>query len=395
MPRLWWCVALAVQLATSGCLGQPPGGGGGPDAGELLDGGAAGQDGSIGSWDHLLYVSPNALPSPSLAIELLDGDYTFATDEPMWTGPGTPDMPSYVVVSQDDVELLVLSIDSLVIGATSSLRFTGSRPVMIVAWDDIDITGRIDVSSYPGDGSEAAGSPYGSCVATVSPGDGVGGTGGAMQGGGGAGGPSEGTAGPGGPGGIGVPAFPRGGCPGSDGANADSLLGRGGRAGGAVVLAALDTLTITGGIYAGGEGGGGGKMTDVVNYGGGGGGSGGLIVLQADTLRLMGSADLMAKGGGGGGGGGLAGQGDVGGAGYAPAAARGNWSAGGTGGTEGGGNGGVGGPNPANGLNGGSGNAGANGGGAGGGGGAGFILLRTPSLTLDGTETIMPAAIAL
>lgn len=97
----------------------------------------------------------------------------------------------------------------------------------------------------------------------------------------------------------------RGGCPGGiggGGANDVTSLGpAGGSSGGAVYLIAGDAITLTGHVFASGEGGRARSGSTGFMDGGAGGGSGGMIGLNAPTITIAG---IVAANGGAGSGGG-------------------------------------------------------------------------------------------
>jgi hypothetical protein len=276
----------------------------------------------------------------------------------------------------------MISGTTITLPAGTKIIASGSRPLLLVAYDSIDLQGTIDVSSRrtptefvgasaddsrctPAAGSEAA----------------VGGTGGA-------GGSFQYFGGPGGAAGATASAQPtpaptpvalHGGCDGAPGGGfAAATGGATGHSGGAVYLIAQHSITLgdAAQLLANGEGGGKGAA----GAGGGGGGSGGMIVLDAPTITLGTGALVLAEGGGGGGGGDagdsasdggecLATPGASGGAATAPA------GAGGTGGAASAGAAG-------------HDNATTSTGGAGGGGGASGVVLMFGQMM--GTATISP-----
>ncbi len=250
------------------------------------------------------------------------------------------------------------------------LHATGSRPLVLVGTDTIEVGMLLDVSSQAGVSPSGAGALGGACGTNHTPG----------ATGGGPGGSFSGIAGPGGNGlttAAGTqprPTLLRGGCPGSNGYGATN----GGTPGGGVYLIAGTSITIASGgrIDASGAGGGGGTP---VGNGGGGGGSGGMIVF--DAPMIMNGGDVFASGGGGGEGGDTA-TGNPG----DQATSSQAGAAGGTNGTTVGGDGGIGSFQTTR-----AGGAGFGGGGGGGGGGgaAGFILVYGAS-SIMGAGNIAP-----
>lgn len=208
-------------------------------------------------------------------------------------------------------ELCVRAAATITIG--TAVRFSGSRPLVLLATDTITVTaaGTLDVSSFRND--VGAGGNTGTCAdgGTGSPNP----SNGSKAGAGGGGGGGFGT--PGGSGGAGKNVGGgasggttsltqiRGGCRGARGGTSSvGPGGDGGNGGGAVYLIAGTSITIDGTLKANGSGGRGGPN----KAGGGGGGSGGLIAFDAPAVTIGGT--LIANGGGGGegGGGGQAGD---------------------------------------------------------------------------------------
>jgi hypothetical protein len=206
----------------------------------------------------------------------------------------------------------------------------GSRPLVLVAADQITVSNVLDVSSTWG-GRSGAGNQSSLCTTPseggFDSGGGGGGAGGSFSTKGGDGGtgdtnnnhPPAGSP-PGGAAGNAqaVPTFLRGGCQGSKGGEGDaandgtSVGGPPGLGGGAVALVAGTRISVPGAIYASGSGGGttagdGSCATNNGGYeqGGGGGGAGGMILLEAPTIDVPGK--IAANGGAGGGGGGCRG----------------------------------------------------------------------------------------
>jgi len=227
-----------------------------------------------------------------------------------------------ILTQTDGREVCVLAATSIsVIGVVTA---TGSRPLVLAASSSITvaITGVIDVSST-GTRTGAGANYDPTCqMATFRANGGEGDSGG---GGGGAGG---GFGSPGANGGLGddndnqppsphkgvpglagaqqpVPAVLRGGCPGGSGGgganNTTSVGPPGGASGGAVYLIAGDAITLTGHVFASGEGGRARSGATGFMDGGAGGGSGGMIGLDAPTISITG---IVAANGGGGSGGG-------------------------------------------------------------------------------------------
>ena len=264
-------------------------------------------------------------------------------------------------------------------GTTITLRSgvvvyaSGTRPLLLLAHDTIDIEGRIDVGSHRTPSEQIGASADDPRCATPTGGsDPVGGGGGAggsftfFGGGGGAvgaipdGQPVPGT----------TPVDLHGGCSGGKGGDYQGSGGGAiGHSGGAVYLMAGTSITLgtDADLLANGEGGG----KAGTGAGGGGGGSGGMIVLDAPRIMLSTGTRVVAEGGGGGGGGDLgSGAGDgfdgagpiaaIGGAAASPAGTGGPGSV-----ASGGGNGGDGPIDPTT----------STGGGGGGGGASGHVIV--------------------
>jgi hypothetical protein len=277
----------------------------------------------------------------------------------------------------------VIAYVDITIGAP--VEAYGSKPLMIVATHDLEITaaGLVDVSANGSlDGAGAAGT----ACAFGTPGMvGGGGAGGTFAGVGGVGGSSDGPGGLSAATGMTNPPSVRGGCPGSSGGgNGGGIAGGGG---GAIVLIAGNSLAVSGPVYArGGQGEGGG-----MSAGGGGGGSGGLIVLDGQQMNV--SSSLIAGGGGGGGGGSSEAAGGSGTVTFINGSpGQGGYPGASTGGTVGAGRGGAGSGALVMVLDGQGGFPGAVGGfgGGGGGGGAGVIRIKGPFA--NQSATIVPPA---
>lgn len=199
-------------------------------------------------------------------------------------------------------DLCVVSAATINAGA---MTVQGSKPLVLIATNTINVTGEVDASSSI-TGSIGPSANGAGCTVT---------TGGAQtQGGGGGGGGGFGALGGKGGGGAGGGAFGpagatinvmqiRGGCPGGKGGDGETGTGGTiGASGGAIALLAGTSITInnTGAVYASGAGGGAGSPSGANRGAGGGGGSGGLIVLEAPSITVSGT--VTANGGGGGGG---------------------------------------------------------------------------------------------
>ncbi|HEX3764759.1 MAG TPA: hypothetical protein VHW23_38955 [Kofleriaceae bacterium] len=283
--------------------------------------------------------------------------------------------------------LCVLAGSTITFGGR--LRATGTKPLVLLATDSINVNATIDVGSHRGMTPDSgAGSDPAVCstMAGTAPTVGGGGAGGSFVAPGGAGGVSALNNSTGGTPGTVVSLTNlalRGGCPGQDG---DGLgKGTGGHAGGAVLMIA-STIMIQGDILAGGEGG---DAASMNSSGGGGGGAGGTIWLDAPTVTNPLNNLVIANGGAGGEGSGMTNTGQPGQDGTTLGAAT-----GGHGSSPNGGDGGDGSSTTAAGA----GNAGAPGsvfmsapgGGGAGGGGAGIVKARVGAGVNLGTK-VSPA----
>jgi hypothetical protein len=338
------------------------------------------------------HFTPCDIPYPDPTPLVLDMPGVYELD----TGTGQLVDPDNQGVPYQGVQLgnsWVMSVESLQIAVGVTFRATGSRSLIIAAWDSITVDGVIDVSSNAAElGAGANPSACSTHAATPGAQD--------NDGGGGGGGGGFGT--PGGPGGDGfnnglqgaggnagnavtAPAVVRGGCAGADGADADQPggFGPGGAGGGAVQLTAQNAVTVDGDINAGGQGGDSADGAVGRRAGGGGAGSGGYIGLEAATVDVNAGATLAANGGGGGAGcnnnTGVDGQ----------DAQFDSTSA--AGGTCGDGSSGGEGAALDNSMTAAGGDTTARGGG-GGGGGVGFIIVRGGAINVNGGATVSPTA---
>jgi hypothetical protein len=331
---------------------------------------------------------------------------------------------SDVVVTQSDNTVVALwNLASLDLPADIAINIIGTKPLIIVSWDTLAVGGTLDAGSHTAeidadagiDSTVQLGAGASSAICTNLAGgpgtDGV--LSGGSGGGGGAGFKGTGAVGSigdagsgntaGGSGGMAlVPTVIRAGCAGGASgkagtgnvvppATADSLANPG-SGGGALVLAARNSITIhaTGNVLAGGGGGAGAPTGSAC--GGGGGGSGGFVGLDATTITVAAMGVVAANGGGGGGSAGFLGQGNKGMDGVASnMRAQGGMAIPGPDCGERGGRGGAG---PIVAINGET-NALTDGcGGGGGGGGAGHVFVWSSALASTGTispdPTVMP-----
>lgn len=199
----------------------------------------------------------------------------------------------------------VVTGTSITIPAGVRVSAIGTRPLVVVALDSIDLEGTLDVSSHRSP-AEVIGPAHDDsrCIATSGSDDAIGGTGGAggsFQFLGGAGG-ATGTTPPAQPGQAPTLVSLHGGCPGAKGGSyLETAAGALGHSGGALYLMAGASIVLGPGAALLSNGEGGGKAG--IDGGGGGGGTGGMIVLDAPSIALATSATVFAEGGGGGGGG--------------------------------------------------------------------------------------------
>lgn len=365
-------------LLASGCgfsvAGSPDGSvtGDGIDA---LPRGEAGPDASFCYGSGFGKVCLSTAPSAPLAL----GDGVLDTD-----GDACTQVTSGVCV---------VAATELTIAPGITVRALGSRPLVLVGTSTVTMDGTIGASSLRTQPA-GAGSSTSPCAvalpADADTGGGAGGAGGSFGGTGGSGGtgdtnnsglpegarPGQGAASPS------APVVVRGGCSGGAGGTGVGPGGVGGRGGGAIYMIAGTSITVTGRVYAVGEGGRFGN-----NLGGGGGaGSGGLLGFDAPTVTISGA--VIANGGGGGEGAGIgAGTNGVAGGDGTSNGAR---APGGVSGTAGG----NGGDSSGGGSSDAIGGQGVFEGGGGGGGGAGYIYVKgtmTPAVnTISPAPTLAP-----
>ena len=292
---------------------------------------------------------------------------------------------SEVVAQPGALDLCVVRQRAITIASGATVSVTGPRLLVLTASTNFTLQGTVDVSAAVSGGpaagfNGAAGGASGGSNGT--------------KGGDGGSGSTAGASAPNAPGGPALRPLitgSRGGASGSGGA--------GGSGGGAVQLVAcgsflLDTNASVRANGLGGLPGAGGAQQDN-GRGGGGGGSGGSILIEGDTVDLVGR--LVANGGGGGGGGSGGGFSSAGNNG-SPGSAGGNTTTAATGGP-----GGTTTPNGGNGGSGGSlgaGSGGTNGsvsafsaaGGGGGGGGSGRIRINGCTALMNNATPISPLA---
>lgn len=219
------------------------------------------------------------------------------------TSTGSPDCEappeSWLSAAQPDACFVVA--ESISINATTVVK--GTRPLVLIASDAISVAGTLDVASHRA-GLRGPGSPSTSCapfngLPTTHNSAGAGGAGGSFitRGGDGGVGDANGAIGGVSASSVNAPAVLRAGCDGQGGASGTGNGGEAGKSGGAVYIAAMNRITISGTINASGAGGSGGGF----RAGAGGGGSGGMIVLYSADIVAT-SSTVIANGGGGAGG---------------------------------------------------------------------------------------------
>lgn len=289
------------------------------------------------------------------------------------------------VATTPDVGACVVAATSITVNGT--IRGTGPRPLILLATDSITVNsgGVIDVASRRGGPNLGAGAnPPSRCQSGTAPTERTGAWGGSNASKGGDGNEAGGSNASGG---DAASALPRptalfGGCAGGNGAGGSG--GIGGAGGGAVDLIAATMIAINGTVNASGAGANGASDNGA---GGGGGGSGGLIVLDAPTVTINGSARVFAQGGAGGEGGRSGGGGNAGADPTTPGQAA-----------QGGSGAGSGGDGGAGATTGDGGDGGEDGGGiifddggGGGGGGRGFIITTDPTPPNAQPSQVCPA----
>jgi hypothetical protein len=207
---------------------------------------------------------------------------------------------------QPDACFVIAATISVQVGGIS---VKGSRPLVLLAKNDITIDGAIDVSSClagnPNCPHTGPAADYASCGPSTQPpaGSRGGGAGASFMKVAGAGGTSTGAGGNPSPPDTAAPTLLRGGCHAQNG-EGNTALGLGGHGGGALyIVSKAGTIHVNAPIDASGEPGLGGGNNGGQGFGAGGGGSGGMIVLIAPTIALASAGPIYADGGGGGGGG--------------------------------------------------------------------------------------------
>lgn len=231
--------------------------------------------------------------------DLTLGTAVIDTSVPEIRGTALPSGVTFVVRPHEPFgpELAVLYLRGLTVSSGSVVRIIGSRPLVVVASTDIEVSGVLDAggkAAEPGAGAAGARGAGVDGLATDESAGG-GGAGHAAVGADGSNGPS--TGGPS----YGDPELTilSGGSKGGTGGFRLCMPVSGGAGGGAVQLFAAGAIRIRdgGGVNAGGGGGRGGDICNTAAAGSGGG-SGGAIFLQANEVLVRGV--LAANGGGGG-----------------------------------------------------------------------------------------------
>lgn len=243
------------------------------------------------------------MPAPTMPFDLTAGPMMLNTDR---------DGRCKTVTVAGHAVCLIYATEVTI---TAALTVTGGRPLALVSASTMMMSGAIDAGSHDLQVGPAA--DDGSCAFATNPQNDRGGAGGGAGGsftlaaGDGGTGDTNRTTGGSAAGGthgatVSVPPL-RGGCRGQKGGDEQPggfVGGAGGHAGGALYLAARQSVTVSGSIRATGAGGTGGRS----EAGGGGGGSGGMIVIESASITN--SGQISANGGGGGQGGGRTVMGD-------------------------------------------------------------------------------------
>jgi len=247
-----------------------------------------------------------------------------STDGGVSPGWCTAAAPSVTFTTQTGGEpVVVLSMARLGISPDAGLKLVGTRPVILLVWDETptNIEGVIDARALldvPGAGGGRAscgavtGFNGGAQTTTIGAGAGAGGAGGATRGGFGGRGfyATSVTEGDGGLAATATYAPVVGGCSGGLGGRGGPFSTcpgcRGGAGGGGLQLSTAGPLRLLGAATVTVSGGGGTSQAAAPNTnhgcGGCGGGSGGMLLLEGAPLELMSGAWLTANGGGGSGG---------------------------------------------------------------------------------------------
>ncbi|HKE14147.1 MAG TPA: hypothetical protein VKB80_04770 [Kofleriaceae bacterium] len=292
-------VETTTSIDDAGNRGPDAGGGATADAAPV-DPDAAGD--VCATWDPGLPFEPCDIPvgvrgGPLVLLQA--GTYTYDTETDELTSPGGTAVAHSSMTLETGGEVRLISTQRLVIAGGTTWRVTGTRPLVVIAWNAMEIAGTLNASSKAGHGPgagppECANAQIGGPGSSTMNGQGGGG-GGGFGGRGGEGGSGGGEVNQGNGGSfVGGVSPLRGGCAGGD-ASGRSGTARGGQGGGALALGARLEIQLTGIINAGGAGGGGGE-----GGGGAGGGSGGMLWLDAPSIALSATAVVAASGGGGG-----------------------------------------------------------------------------------------------
>ncbi len=296
MGRIWTITILSASLLTSACSDPDQGatsgdsGTGGASAGD--DGGAVGSTGGgLGGGDQgvtsastggqgeggaggaaaMVFTPSNAADFGFIEPTGLDVSPPSGTFDTVAQCTPSSVLGACEVASRPGLpDACICRSDRLTIG---DLTVTGPRALVLLAYEDVTITGTIELGAT---GEEAGpGAAFTQSIETA--GGGLGSSGG-----------NDGAA----------PSFDEALVPligGVSGGASCSAPGGGG--GGALQISAGQTITVTGVISAGGGGGNGGPS----DCAGTGGGSGGVVLLEAPEVSATGK--VLANGGGGGGGG--------------------------------------------------------------------------------------------
>lgn len=227
---------------------------------------------------------------------------------------GAYDTTAGAMCASEFTDQCVIAAGTITVAASTTFAVSGSRPLVLVASDQITIAGTLDAASHTATRDRSGPGASGAACTTFSGpppsdggSDGTGGGAGASFGSvGGKGGGNASNAVGGGVSTVVTGKEFRAGCPGQGGGTFDAMWGFGGTGGGAVYLIGANAVAISGAVDASGASGRGGLCTQSCGgqmdtgkaHGGGGGGSGGMIVIESPTITNTGM--LFADGGGGG-----------------------------------------------------------------------------------------------
>jgi hypothetical protein len=211
-----------------------------------------------------LVLAPTVSQAGAASFNPAPGEYFVDTTTLELIGPG----PTLIATGVNEGGVAVFSFDSINIPAGVEIFAEGSRPLELRSAGTFTLAGLIEASGFAATQFVAGPNPGG-------PGGGAGSAGGFEAGGGpGGGGATSNNQGGGGGGGFG------------------GLGAAGGPPGGGASGVAYGDLNVT---FQGGSGGAGGSTSTPT----GGGGGGGAVKLNASTLTISGSGEVLADGGAG------------------------------------------------------------------------------------------------